>query len=212
MTQSGHRISTIAGLNYCVHDKEISEHRRMTLEDWAAIAEIVGALAVVLTLVYLAVQVKHSKEALDANTKAIRGQVISDVTRNVQDHMMMMVQGHDLITTVKIMATEEELDPDNALLLDMLLTAVFVARQNEYFQWKQGLLDDSVFRSLHHITFTIMGTPSGRHWWQHEGSKLVAPEFVKFVEQLDEDGPAASVSSWKSAIRVDENKLKTRSQ
>ena len=38
----------------------------MTLEDWAAIAEIVGALAVVLTLVYLAVQVKHSKGALDA--------------------------------------------------------------------------------------------------------------------------------------------------
>jgi len=184
----------------------------MTLEDWAAIAEIVGALAVVLTLVYLAVQVKHSKKALDANTKAIRGQVISDVTRNVQDHMMMIVQGQDLITTVKIMATEEELDPDNALLLDMLLTAVFVARQNEYFQWKQGLLEDSVFRSLHHITFTILGTPSGRFWWQHEGSKLVAPEFVKFVEQLDKDGPAASVSSWKSAIRVDEDKLKTRSQ
>ena len=33
--------------------------------------EFVGAIAVVLTLVYLAAQVKHGKAALDANTQAM---------------------------------------------------------------------------------------------------------------------------------------------
>lgn len=115
----------------------------MTLGDLAAIAEIIGAVAVVVTLVNLAVQVRHSKESLDANTRAIRGQVISDVTSNVQKHVSMIVQGHDLATTVKMMGAGDEVAPDDALLLDMLLTAVFVARQNEHFQWKQGLRDES---------------------------------------------------------------------
>jgi hypothetical protein len=55
----------------------------------AAIAEIVGAAAIVVTIIYLAVQVKHSRESLDANTKAIRGQAISDVTSNIANHMAM---------------------------------------------------------------------------------------------------------------------------
>jgi len=68
----------------------------MLLESWVAIAEIVSAIAVVVTLIYLAIQIKHSKESLDANTKAIRGQAISDITRNVHDQMHMIIQGHDV--------------------------------------------------------------------------------------------------------------------
>ena len=33
--------------------------------------EFVGAIAVVLTLIYLAVQVRHSKESMDENTRAL---------------------------------------------------------------------------------------------------------------------------------------------
>ena len=44
----------------------------MSLEEWGAIAEIVGAMAVVITLIYLAVQVRHSKESLDADQIKVR--------------------------------------------------------------------------------------------------------------------------------------------
>ncbi len=168
----------------------------------AAVAEVVSAVAVVVTLIYLAIQVRHSKESLDANTKAIRGQVISDVTKNVQDHMSMAVQGHNLADIIKKMASGEEMDPDDALLLDMFLTAVFVARQNEYYQWKQGLLDDSVFRSLHHITLTILGATSGKYWWQNEGRHLMSSEFVEFTEKLVEQGSSESLESWRRAIHL----------
>ncbi len=174
----------------------------MALIELAAIAEVVSAVAVVVTLIYLAIQVRHSKESLDANTKAIRGQVISDVTKNVQEHMAMALQGQDIADIIKKMGTEESLNPDDALLLDMFLTAIFIARQNEFYQWKQGLLEDSVFRSLHHITLTILGTASGNYWWQNEGRKLVSPEFVEFTEKLVEQGSTESVESWRRAIHL----------
>lgn len=171
----------------------------MTLMELAAIAEVVSAVSVVATLIYLAIQVRHSKESLDANTRAMRGQVISDVTKNVQEHMAIALQGHDLVDTLKKMATEPALEPDDALLLDGFLTAVFIARQNEFYQWKQGLLDDAVFRSLHHITLTVLGSESGRHWWQNEGCNLVSAEFVEFTEALMEQGATESIESWRRA-------------
>ncbi len=176
----------------------------MTLNDLAAIAEIISAIAVVITLIYLAIQVRHGKESLDANTKAIRGQVISDVTKNVQDHISTIVQGQNVAEVMRKMGADESLEPSDAIVLDMTLTAIFVARQNEYFQWRQGMLDEAVFRSLHHITLTILGTKSGKHWWENEGRNLVAPEFVKYTDQLVEANPHKSLDSWRRAIKLDD--------
>jgi hypothetical protein len=107
--------------------------------------------------------------------------------------MAMVTQGHDVADVIRRMGADEVLESEDALLLDMTMTAVFVARQNEYFQWKSGLLEDAVFRSLHHITLTVLKTKSGMHWWQHEGN---------FTEKLLERGSSDSLDSWKRAIHL----------
>ncbi len=169
--------------------------------------EFVGAIAVVATLAYLAVQVRHGKESLDANTKAIRGQAISDISRNVHEQMGMIVQGHDVAGAFARFATDDELQELDGLLVDSLLSAVFVARQNEYFQWKQGLLEDDVFRSLHHTILTCLGSKHGQHWWEHEGRRMFAPGFIELVDELVRKGPSESLQSWKQAVRLNENSI-----
>jgi hypothetical protein len=174
----------------------------MSLGNLAAIAEMVSAVAVVVTLIYLAIQIKHSKESLDANTKAIRGQAISDITRNVHDQMHMFIQGHDVVAAFQRFATEDSLGSKDAFLIDSVLSAVFVARQNEFFQWKQGLLDEQVFRSLHHIMLTVLGSPNGQHWWDNEGRQMLTKEFTDFVDDLCSNGSSESFQSWKRAVRL----------
>ena len=164
--------------------------------------EFLGAIAVVATLIYLAIQVRHSKESLDANTKALRGQAISDITRNVHDQMHMMIQGHDIAAMFNRFVTDDRLGPQDAFLLDSVLSAVFVARQNEYFQWKQGLLDDEVFTSLHHIILMILSSPNGQHWWENEGRRMFARGFVEFVDNMSPEGTSDSFQAWKRAIRL----------
>ena len=176
----------------------------MSLEEWGVIAEIVGALAVVITLVYLAVQVRHSKESLDANTRAIRGQAISDVTRNVHDQMQMLAQGHDMTEWFTRFITGDALDTKDAVLTDAFLSAIFMARQNEFLQWQQGLLDETVFQSLHHVTRLILLSPNGEHWWQHEGRNMYAPAFVEFVDELCSEKSSEELKTFKHAIRLDE--------
>ena len=42
-----------------------------TIQMLGSLGEFVGAIAVVATLVYLAIQVRHSKEAMEGNTKSL---------------------------------------------------------------------------------------------------------------------------------------------
>ena len=43
------------------------------------VGEFIGAIAVVVTLAYLAVQVRYSKEATEANTRIIRADAAKEV-------------------------------------------------------------------------------------------------------------------------------------
>jgi hypothetical protein len=56
---------------------------RMSLEHWAAVAEIVGAIAVVATLIYLAIQVKQNTGAIQSSNAMVLHNNISDLARDV---------------------------------------------------------------------------------------------------------------------------------
>ncbi len=55
----------------------------MSLEHWAAVAEIVGAIAVVATLIYLAIQVKQNTGAIQSSNAMVLHNNISDLARDV---------------------------------------------------------------------------------------------------------------------------------
>lgn len=54
----------------------------MSIQDWGAIGEIIGAIAVLLTLLYLAIQIKHSS---DVAKVASYHQAIDQIVRSGMD-------------------------------------------------------------------------------------------------------------------------------
>ena len=81
----------------------------MSLEDWASIAEIVGALAVVLTLAYLAVQVRQ-------NTGAIRSSNATTVHLNIQKAAEAPIMDRELGGIIlRALDDKEELSPADKL-------------------------------------------------------------------------------------------------
>ena len=55
----------------------------MSLQDWASIAEIVGGIAVIVSLIYVGLQVNDS-------TSAIRSSAASDATKTMQSWYLEM--------------------------------------------------------------------------------------------------------------------------
>ena len=56
---------------------------KLTLRDWASVAEITSAVAVVLSLVYVGFELR-------GNTKAVEAATLLEVNKIARDHLLLM--------------------------------------------------------------------------------------------------------------------------
>lgn len=136
---------------------------------------------------------------MDANTKAIRGQVVAETMHSEIAYLNMFVQGQEVADAYIRFTSDEALPPNTLLVADALLSAMSLARQHELFQWRQGLLDEKVFLGKHHVTLTILACKNGQVWWKNEGSKFVSSEFANYVEHLYRNRTTENLDSWRRA-------------
>ena len=150
----------------------------MNWEAVGAIGEIAGALGVIATLIYLAIQIRQ-------NTRTVQGQTIGIVTQNILAELSPHI-GPDLYKIYTLALTNpESLQPDQNSQLDAWMISSFTARQNEFLQYRLGALNPDVWRSTHQAIRENLGHEWGRHWWDSVGRPRFMPEFVEFVESLD---------------------------
>jgi hypothetical protein len=149
----------------------------MNWEAIGAIGEVAGAIGVIATLIYLAIQIR-------SNTKAMRAQSISDVTHNMKTEMGFILQGHDNAAMLMKMQKDEPMTDKELMLADAFLTAAFITRQNEYFQYQQGILDLEVLHSTKHPIVLLLSSPTSRSWWDNEGKLMVAESFAQYVDEV----------------------------
>lgn len=98
----------------------------MNWDAFAAISEFGGALAVVVSLLYLAAQVRN-------HTRAV------------------------------------------------------VMRQNEFRQYRLGLLSEDVWKQSDDVIVMLLAFPWGRNWWNVLGREQVRPEFAAHIDHLLEN-------------------------
>lgn len=142
-----------------------------------AIAEVAGAIAVIVTLGYLAVQIRD-------NTRAMRAQALSDVTGNLATEINLLAQGHDVLSVIMKTQADEDLTELERMILDAFLTQALMSRQNEFLQHQQGLLDDEVLISMQHTTLLLLSSSTARDWWEKEGKLMTADTFTAYVDGL----------------------------
>jgi hypothetical protein len=147
----------------------------MNWEAITAISEIIGAVAVVVSLIYLAGEVRQ-------NTRAIRGSTLDSITA----HQQFELHWSSELASIWKKCTE---DPDSMSFeeswrISEWMTAALTARQNEFHQYRQGLLDTAVWESIENIITLILGSDWARGWWRDIGRQNLSEEFVAEVELL----------------------------
>jgi hypothetical protein len=147
----------------------------MTLEQLANLAEIVGSIGVIITLIYLARQIRQ-------NTRALNGATMQAVTADVRDELKWFAQNSDLFTKGK--NEDERLTPQEHDHLLAWFIGALRARQNEFFQHRDGLLDDSVWKSHRAIIHSMFDNPWATEWWRDMARHVLAGEFCDFVDDL----------------------------
>ena len=106
-----------------------------------AISEAVGAAAVIITLAYLAVQIRQNTQM---NASSLR-QGFYDYTARQMLHGTDSAEFSELLA--KAGMTDEALSPGERLQISRMFHAVFVGYQGAYFQHKQGALGEDDWRT-----------------------------------------------------------------
>lgn len=111
---------------------------KTTLEYWALIAEIAGATAVVMSVIYLGVQVR-------ANTKVLRSQAHFNALSLAQRPFEMVIDNEGLSKILDVgFATPEKLTPEQWIRCGNYMFMQFNAWEYLYYQHR----DDSIPKEL----------------------------------------------------------------
>ena len=157
----------------------------MTLEMMGNIGEFVGGLAVVVSLLYLAVQIRQ-------NSKTVRVaayQSLNDMNTRV---LLAMAEGPPAAETfTKGLPDIGSLSPAEFFQFQTLVSSMFMGFQTTYYQHRDGLLSDEQWRRHRGVM---------RWWLTHPGVqstlRFLGPSFdPDFLRQL---APRTSTASGHS--------------
>lgn len=150
---------------------------RSRLSDMANIAEIVGAFAVVISLVYVGIQVKDS-------VGASRSASVNDA--NVALQTWYLEVGSNEQTSALFyrgLLSEEALPAEEEFQFLMMFHGVFLAFQNSFWLAEEGTLDPELLDALTAAILGVKDTPGMRRYWRQRRSYLNA-SFGFYVDEL----------------------------
>ena len=118
----------------------------MTITELGALGEFVGAIAVVVTLAYLAIQVRQ-------NTGMMRAQIFQARSDAAQQWYLFIAGSEDMSEILERISDDHALDPAKLTTLSSVERRRFRCLQTAYqkrsgnmiYQQKRGLLDEKLY-------------------------------------------------------------------
>jgi hypothetical protein len=148
----------------------------VSLQDLGNLGEFFGAVAVLASLLYLAVQIRQ-------NTRSLRSAAYQSLSTSLSDLALSVAENDDLAKIWQIGMTDPgRLSEVERLRLQAFLTALYRQYQNLYFQKRQSLLDEELWQAHRVTIMRHISSPGGADWWaiardQHSKG------FVEYVER-----------------------------
>ncbi len=164
----------------------------MTLQDWGAFGELVGGVAVIATLIYLAVQTRQTRRAAMAQAP----QWISDGYRN---WFATPRQDPDFAKIVlRFVRTWSELDPIDQLRVHLYGAEMIVHLDAVLTLREQGLSDDDSVDAWVDNSLGLILTPGGLEWWS-DVKFVFTPRVRGEIERRLQD-PSSLPAPWTEAL------------
>ena len=147
-----------------------------------AVGELIAAVGVIVSLAYLAAQVRQ-------NTKSIRSAANQDLLTSFNDVMQFSRQSafgaH--IYDVTLRGAWDELSPEEIPAARMALITTARVFEQAYLQHKAGLLDDEIWEGWATQIQLSLGLPGFAQGWTATRTMLNA-DFAAWMDGLEDDG------------------------
>jgi len=176
----------------------------MSLADLASIGSFVSGLAVLVSLVYLAIQVRQAEKNQQASIRQNRAIHTASMQMELAHPDVAHAISKGLWGDKDITVTE--LDQFNRFMRAMLLGA-----EDSYFQHVEGLLSESAFETYVGGLRSGFSQPGYRAMWKRNRVSFPAP-FVAFMDEVEAGAPVGTggdrVARWLSDVEAETRRVR----
>ena len=160
---------------------------RMTLQDLGSLGELIGGIAVVVSLIYLGVQIRHNTRGLDQNAELMRLSFEESIRREAIEFRSTISADSELASIwTRGLASMSSLESAERARFELLMSNVVAILRAQFDAERRGLFpsDRGVFFRF------IAGTRGFREWWERLGIPS-DPEFSTYVDSQARSRTAA---------------------
>jgi len=155
----------------------------------ADISEIVSSIAIVVTLIYLTVEVQQ-------NTNALLAQSRETVLATAQQALGYQIDNPEIALSI---IKREPLTPEEMIRLNAWYVGIMRTREYIWAQYQSGIIDEPQWQTELAVLQVLLQPVRTRNWWNKLGRPVFGPEFVAFVDQQVADVPTSD-ELWKQFI------------
>jgi hypothetical protein len=142
-----------------------------------ALSESVGAIAVFITLLYLAIQIR-------AQTKESRLTATRDLSRDYLDAVEAISRDKEVFSLyLKALAAYEDLPHEERIRISMFFFRIFRVAELRHSHYLSDDVDAGNFEKGQLPIRDLMNFPGLRAWWGHNGD-MFSEEFRGHVDRL----------------------------
>ena len=148
----------------------------MTIQELGSLGELVGAIATVVTLIYLALQIR-------TNTQAVRSSAAQSVHEAFAIWYRMLAADADLakITADGLEDYSSLSDSERARFVATFM-AFLSCSQDAFIKWHEGALAEELWSGWEQVMMNLFIAPGGRTFWEQRGY-LFGDEFRRYIDE-----------------------------
>ena len=154
----------------------------MNTSKLADVSEIVSSIAVVITLVFLTLQMQQNTQAIQASTRQAALEADTNVLIELMNHPAIA------LNRSKPELTDEEIEQ-----LITHLVIVFRLRENDFAQFQNGVMDKVTWERYLSSISSFLRYERVRNWWQNIGTVGYSPDFVKLINNMLVETPVRNI-------------------
>ena len=142
-----------------------------------AVAELLGAIGVIASLIYLGVQLRRSTRATQAGSyqqfdDSLQATLMEGVTVPALDRVARSG-----------MADFDQLNEEDAFRFNFWMGSLIRRYDAAYYQYRSGMLDEGRWQMLRVDLANWLANPGVKQWWRTQMTNT-NPEFVALVEEI----------------------------
>jgi len=179
----------------------------MTLSDLSALGSFVSGFAVLVSLVFLYFQLRQIGAQVKQAEKNQQASIRQQRTARLVEMLATSTDAPFAQALVKGFAGAEDITDTQYAQFTFGMTASFRNCEDSFYQYADGLLNESAFDSLRLETRTQFRSAGIRVFWKTSRGAF-GKEFVSFMNDMMETtsvhrGPDNALARWKSAVAAE---------